>query len=87
MKTLAILLLCCATTVAQQPAAAPKPAKKKKPAVPALAKGKTRVFKAIVMKVTGTAQARTDGRIASPDERRHYSSITQRLCSRMNCIT
>ena len=60
MKTLAILLVCCATIVAQQPASAPKPAKKKKPAVPALAKGKTRVFQAIVMKVTGTAQARAD---------------------------
>jgi hypothetical protein len=62
MMRLVLLLALAATAGAQQPAAkadeTAKPAKKAE--VPALPEGKTKVYRAIVLKVVGIAQARAD---------------------------
>jgi len=63
MTRLALLLLLAAAAAAQQPAATPAKTgteAKKTAEVPALPEGKTKVYRAIVLKVVGNAQARAD---------------------------
>jgi len=62
MRHIALVILLCAATAAAQSTTTGKPAPKPKdqPALKPLPKGETRVFEAIVMKVSGVVQARAD---------------------------